>query len=318
MAHYTQNPTPAERSTALANNIEALTATLLGPPTAHTRHEWRWRSKGSLAVVMQGDKRGRFYDHETGVGGDAIDLVRLVNGGSMRDALQWAADWLNLPADTRTRPSPVDNNAEQSTGQVARIDRALAIWGETLDLIGSVAETYLRHRRIPPPDGISDLRFHPRCPVGNGERLPAMVALFRDVTTNKPRGIHRTFLKADGTGKADAGKKMLGITRGAVIKLSSDDSVTTGLGICEGIETGLSLWLYGIQPLWIAGSAGSIRTFPTLDGIEALTIYADGDAAGIEAARTCAGRWCSAGRAATIHTAPAGADWNDIVRSIAA
>jgi DNA primase len=54
-----------------------------------------------------------------------------------------------------------------------------------------------------------------------------------------------------------------------------------------------------------------------LRGIEALTIFADQDSAGIEAARVCAGRWKEAGLEARILAPPKG-DFNDLAREIAA
>jgi hypothetical protein len=68
--------------------------------------------------------------------------------------------------------------------------------------------------------------------------------------------------------------------------------VTLGLGVCEGLETGLAImqrldW----RPVWTATCAGAIATFPVLPGIESLTIFADCDSAGMRAAETCARRW---------------------------
>ena len=78
--------------------------------------------------------------------------------------------------------------------------------------------------------------------------------------------------------------------------------MTTGLGITEGIENGLGVLLMGWAPVWSATCAGGIDRFPVLSGIEclSLTIFSDDDEIGIKAAKTCAERWCSAGREARI------------------
>jgi hypothetical protein len=47
----------------------------------------------------------------------------------------------------------------------------------------------------------------------------------------------------------------------------------------EGNGTGVAL-----------GSAGAIRTFPVQPGVEALTIFADHDPAGMDAAKACGAR----------------------------
>ena len=73
------------------------------------------------------------------------------------------------------------------------------------------------------------------------------------------------------------GKKMLGPVAGCAVKIDSDEDVEQGLGICEGIETGLAIRATGWRPIWALGSAGAIQTFAPMPGVEALTIFADHD-----------------------------------------
>ena len=171
------------------------------------------------------------------------------------------------------------------------------------------------------PDNIDHaVRFHPGLKHPTGGTWPAMVCRLTAIDgtgddTADFRGIHRTFLACDGSGKApvEPQKMMLGRAKGACIKLSADEDVTLGLGICEGIETGLSILAAGWAPVWACGSAGTIEYFPLLAGIESLTIFADSDAAGIKAAKACQARWIAAGRECRIirpHTD--GYDWNDV------
>jgi putative DNA primase/helicase len=104
-----------------------------------------------------------------------------------------------------------------------------------------------------------------------------------------------------------------------VVRLMPDEEVTGGLGIAEGIETALSVMQgFGWRPVWAATSAGMIRSLPVLPGIEALTIFADADGAGMAAATACAARWKDAGAEARIVAAPAGQDFNDALRERAA
>jgi hypothetical protein len=97
---------------------------------------------------------------------------------------------------------------------------------------------------------------------------------------------------------------MLGRAAGAAIKLCPDDEVTLGLGLVEGIETGLAVISLGWRPIWAAGSAGGMAQFPVLSGIEELTIFADNDKNGVgqRAAKQCAERWRDAGCLVTIRT----------------
>jgi hypothetical protein len=133
------------------------------------------------------------------------------------------------------------------------------------------------------------IRFH----VG----FSAIVALMTGAATGIPTGIHRTFLNPEATRdavKGQKGKMMLG--KVGVVRLSPDESITYGLGITEGIEDALAVLLSGWSPVWAATSAGAIKSFPVLPGIDSLTIFQDDDATGGDAANTCAQRWHDAGR----------------------
>jgi Toprim domain len=188
----------------------------------------------------------------------------------------------------------------------SNVEAALRLWDESIDPRGTLVERYLigRGLTLPPRRGDGAIHFHPRCPF-KSERVPAMVALFRDIRTDEPCGIHRTALLCDG-GERDRkrGKAMLGRASGAAIKISPDDEVILGLGITEGIETALAIIGSGWRPVWAAASAGGIAQFPILSGPEELTIFADRDGTGQKAAQECGRRWREADHLVTIHPAP--------------
>ncbi len=147
-----------------------------------------------------------------------------------------------------------------------------------------------------------------------------MVALFRDMRTDEPRGVHRTFLARDGSGKApvdgDKQKMMLGPVAGAAIKISPDGDVMLGLVVGEGIETCLAARALGIKPVWALGSAGAIGALPALPGIEGLTLLGETDANGINAreCERCARRWLASGQATVERLEPLGTgDANDVI-----
>ncbi|MCW5886775.1 MAG: toprim domain-containing protein [Anaerolineales bacterium] len=246
-------------------------------------------------------------------GADGKLLLRCFAGCDGADVLRRLRD-LGLSADrpearpfTPRPPRPADDEA-------ARIRRAMSILHDTRPAGGTLVETYLRARECWIGE-LDDLRFHPSCPIGDGKRAPAMVALMLDPETGEPCGIHRTPLKPDGSGR-DGDRKMLG--RAGVVMLSRSDEVTTGLGIAEGIESALTVMAAGWRPVWACLSAGGIERFPILAGIEAISIFADNDNAGVEAARKCAIRWHDAGRRMEMRIifpwAP-GHDWNDEARN---
>jgi hypothetical protein len=313
----------------LSERMMDLARTLGGAePTTHRRDEWRLRNRGSLSVMVAGPKRGAWYDNEAGCGGDPLGLVAHLRHVSMRDAYAWALGWLGEAPHHRhtleaARPvapptAPHGHASERDTrrddGKAWSIAKGAELWREAMSAEGTPAEQYLTARGLELPTD-APLRFHPSAwrnrdygPLG-----PAMVALMTDPATGQPCGAHVTYLRGDGGGKAagERVKVMLGIA--GTIRLVPDEEVSLGLGLAEGIETALAVTqCTGWKPVWAATSAGAIRNFPVLPGIEALTVFADTDAkgTGTDAARECCRRWAAAGRNARLLAPPTG-DWDD-------
>lgn len=152
------------------------------------------------------------------------------------------------------------------------------------------------------------IRFHPS--LSFDERwIPGMVALLRDVRTNEPCGVHRTFLDTNG---CKLTRRMLGRAQNAAVKLDADEDVTTSLTIGEGVETCLAARQLGFRPVWALGSATAIERFPVLTGIETLRILAEHDESGANARAidACARRWLAASKEVLI-VQPAYGDIND-------
>jgi putative DNA primase/helicase len=164
--------------------------------------------------------------------------------------------------------------------------------------LGGEGLAYLQARCcvIPPRDG--DLRWHPALKhPPSGLIGPALVALVTDAVSGTPLTLHRTWVQGDGSkAPVQPARMLLGGHRkqGGVVRLWPDEAVTHGLGVAEGIETALSL-AHAIAPVWACIDAGNLAAMPVLEGIEALTIAADHDDAGLAAANTCADRWARAG-----------------------
>ena len=222
--------------------------------------------------------------------------------------------------DFETRRRAVEaNDRRQQEDDAKRTQRALAIWAETRHPLGTPVVTYLESRGLLLPDDEGRaLRFHPRCPFGD-RRLPAMVALVRDIRTNKPLGIHRTPLLLDGSDRdRSLDRMMFGPCRRGTVKLTPDEDVTLCLGVAEGIETALSMQRtrqYGRSPVWALLSAGQLERFPVLPGIECLWIAEDADERGREAAAACATTWTESGiEVRRFEMKLEGTDLNDAIR----
>jgi hypothetical protein len=71
---------------------------------------------------------------------------------------------------------------------------------------------------------------------------------------------------------------------------------------------------YDCRPMWAAGSAGSIRTFPVLPDIKTLQVFADHDEkkAGEKTAAEVIVRWRAAGREAEAWMPQQMGDFNDL------
>lgn len=243
---------------------------ILCPGPGHSRRD------RSLSVTFNGDDF----------------LVHSFAGDDFRECRDHVKAVLGLsddrPVEFRVPAPQVDPD------RLARQKTAADIWARSISIAGTLAETYLASRGLS-YDGDA-LRFYP------GGR--AMVALITDAITGEAIGLHRTFLDRDGNRTR---KLMLGQAAGGVVRLSADDEVTSALGIAEGIETALAV---PFRPVWSCLSAGQLAAFPVLDGIEALTIFADQDATGIKAANDCGERWHLAGREVTM-AAPLHGDFAD-------
>ncbi|MCG2644291.1 MULTISPECIES: DUF7146 domain-containing protein [Bradyrhizobium] len=237
----------------------------------------------------------------------------------VRDALVARGLWHRAADAGRAVRWPYARRAPMPTSSIQN-ERAARLWGQAVDPRGTLAERYLLGRGLRLDDHLAMrvLRFHASCPFGNdrdGRTLlvPALIAAFRGFDDHEesgpPQAIHRIGLNSDGSKIA---KLMLGRVGGAAIKIDADDMVEAGLGVCEGLETGIGVRATGWGPIWALGSAGAIRAFEPIPGIEALTIFADHDGTGLDAARACARRWADAGREVEVHLRSApGKDFAD-------
>ena len=191
----------------------------------------------------------------------------------------------------------------------------LRILNESVPAAGTVVEKrYLLNRGIKPP--IPDvLRFHRALKHHpSDEFYPAMIALVTDGVTGDPRGIHRTYLSADGMGKAPVSseKMMLGPSRGCAVRLRAAPGP---LLIGEGIETCLSVMQATGHATWAALSTSGVRSLDLPPDVQDIVLIPDSDdtGAGIEAARHAAHRWIRQGRRVRIASAPSGLDFNGVL-----
>ena len=280
--------------------------------TLDLRGKWHGRYGAAPCPVCQPEaqKGQNALTLADGSNGLLLNCKRL--GCTFRDILTAAG----IAPGTITPPDPArlaQREAERRADAAKRATQARAIWREARPIAGTVAETYLRGRGITCPLPAT-LRFHPDTWHGpTARRIPALVAL---VNGGDGFAVHRTYLRADGSGKAtvDPPKAMLGAVAGGAVRLTD----TPGpLVVAEGIETALSLacgLLRAPATIWAALSTSGIRGLHLPPQPGRLTIAPDGDDPGRAAAHALAERAHALGWAVSLLPAPEGRDWNDILQ----
>lgn len=270
----------AEIKAMLDARAEALARELL-PNGWREGHEYRTSNladvpngSSSLAVHIGGAKAGWWKDFSSGQGGDLLKLIAAVLfRDDLGKAVAWAKSWLGLddadPARLRQHRAEAlaaaEKRAEAARAAAERTrGSARKRWLQGSPIAGTIVETYLARRGIEiaalgRAPGV--LRFNPAVQYGYGEASwtgPAMLAAVTSLA-GEHVATHRTWLAADGSGKAPCPpaieprawkpKKVLGLYEGAHIPLwkgaSGDRALKdvpagTDVWVSEGIEDGLT------------------------------------------------------------------------------
>jgi hypothetical protein len=308
---------------------------------------------GSFYIKLSGHATGAWEDRATGDKGDVIDYVTYCMGLSDRKAtLHWCLDWLGWRAgiDRKTLETKrkddrylADQDDRLQREELATKRRKAKAWWLAAQptIEGTLAETYLRFRGVEiarlahPPRA---LRFLPKAEHRDRDGVitdwPCLIAAMTDAA-GQIIAVHRTFLAADGRGKApvEPQKKIWPHGwQGAVIrlakgagKLAPEEAVKRNpvealpLLIAEGIENGLSLALACPDyRVWAAGTLGNIAQVPVDHPcVSRVIVFADNDAgehARSQLDKAVAALRCK--RPVTVARSFAGKDANDFLRGI--
>lgn len=279
------------------------------------------RNKHGPCPICGGEDRFRFDDRE-GRGSS------ICNACGSRDGFQLAQAFLG--EDFRTVSSRIDVIVGNLTPDTAapkrdlteadRVKMLRAIYKESRVIEpGDVAHRYLSSRHIEELIYPAALRFCPSLKDGEGGVRPAIVAMIGVPGQGKFVSMHRTFLRPDGSGKADMDsprKLMPGeIPDGACVMLS-EWTGSGAIGIAEGIETAMSASAMFQIPVWAAISAGMLAKWSPPSGAEEVVIFGDNDPkfAGQAAAYALARRIATKPDAPTVTVkipTTIGTDWAD-------
>ena len=303
------------------------------------------KGKHQFCPACGGKDRFR-YDDRTGNGDyicaqcgadDGINLLMKVFGWSFPETLKQVASIVGPslvgegsappvrrepaqpPAPTYTKDNP-DHEAAATLTKITTLTQLPDIQqpGNIIVL------NYLQRRGLSltaVPGGIYYAMLHES---ETRKAVPCMVAPVRYID-GEIRGYQRTYLTADGSGKANIEhpKKLTsslydGAYRGCSVWLGKPGDT---LHVCEGIETGLAvqeiLATQGItgQPVWCALSASMMKNIVLPEHTRTVEIWADNDTnqTGQKAAAILATRLRSEGRNGFVNTPDAAGDWLDVL-----
>lgn len=303
---------------------------------------------GSFWIICArpGKTPGAWKDEATGEKGDVLDLIAYTQRLDRTGALRWAKDWLgykHMDPTQIVRARAASNASRADAERIAAAQlaenqaRAAKLFRKSklIKFRGSIADRYLASRgidlgqlsRVPGALGYLDVMKH----TETGTLWPVMVAQLADAN-GQTRAIHRTFLAADGSGKAPVTpvRKIWPSFKGLAVRLwrgetdlAVDDAVRQGLvdTLClvEGIEDGLSVAL--ARPdlrIWAAGSLGNLAHVPIPPCAGEIIVCADNDWGKPEAERLlkeALAALARSGRRVSVARSPVGKDFNDCLRA---
>ena len=286
-------------------NARSLTAALGG----------KWlRSYGTACCPVHDDRRPslKIVDGENGE-----PILHCFAGCNWRDVkAALRRDGLLLKrVDPESHREPLRKaraEPRNSDGAKNRITAARQIWQSSRLARGTLVETYLGIRgiRIPAPPTI---RYHAGLRHGpTGMLLPAMVAAVTVWPSRDVVAVHRTFLKADGSGKAPVSeqKMMLGPCAGGAVRLTA---ASCELVLAEGVETALSILQATGKPAWATLGTSGLKAVRLPPQVKTVIIAADSDQPGEKAAQEAARQLSAEGRVVRIARPPLGLDFNDVL-----
>lgn len=216
-----------------------------------------------------------------------------------------AGDHIDRQADT-----PAADKAAE--GRRRKQERAIRFWTGSGALTGGdPASAYLRNRWVEFAIGNPALRYRPDMPHPSNRKLPALVCCIYG-PAGEQLALQRIFIDHNGQ-KADIDpqKAVMGPLWTGAIRFGTGPAIV----VAEGPETALSAgYLLGL-PAWSAISAGNLAKGLILPpAVRRVTIAADNDPPGIEAAEAAALRWKAEGRTVRIMVPEKrGEDFNDVL-----
>jgi putative DNA primase/helicase len=262
------------------------------------------------------DDKQFFHCFGCGAHGDVFSFVARIYDVDFRTAVETIATGLGSQISAVPPPAARLDTSRRSDNEERNRRLAWRLWAAALDPRGTPVERYLHHRGLELPS-MPVLRWAPSCWHPSGIYLPAMVGVVLNVD-GEPIAVHRTFLRPDGSGKADIlpQRASLGPIAGGAVRLHEFRSGAP-LIIAEGIESALAMSELTRWPAWAGLSASGVERLKLPPDARDIVIAVDRDrnGTGERSARRAGGRWFAEGRRVRLIIPDRiGADADDLLR----
>lgn len=247
--------------------------------------------------------------------GDSAEVVLKCFAGCDQDAVFDALERLDLwrghSATAATSHMAPCRRRQTDSGK----NRTLAkqIWHDAQPIGGTPGEQYFRARGIQidlPPS----LRFNSALAYQPaGVTFPGVVGCIQN--DHELLAVHRTYLAMDATKKAPVSspRMMLGALEAGAVRLAPAERA---LGICEGIEDGLSAMQLFEIPVWCALSANRLGTIAVPPSVIEIQIFGDNDGPGKQEAARAVETYTKQGKRVALRLPPERyKDWNEAAQA---
>lgn len=234
----------------LSLNTECVVQSLLGTPNGSlsSKKEMRYGAKGSLSICLAGDKRGTWFNFETGEKGNLLHLIQTSLNLDFKSSLEYAAKMTgdDLKGVAQSSVQKVSSPHEKTDDKPSKtLLYAQQLVKESTPISGTLAETYLKETRAITNVAGQNLRFHQNVFTGKDEVIKYMPALLCIARNKKQQvqSVQAIYLDKNTESKAQLNvqKKTFGAIAGAGIMINEGQKQNAVTYITEGIETGLSV-----------------------------------------------------------------------------
>jgi hypothetical protein len=297
-----QGPTLDQIKAALADRAAEFAAYVLQQePTKRNANSVRFYPHGSLVVNTGGANKGSYYNFaDEQDKGSLLDLWMNTQGGSLKDAIETAKNYLNMGGvDLGKLPAlvvkdPKQAEAEEEAARQKKIGIARWIWDSSSEKDGrEEGLLYLKNRGIdidPPKDRIRFRRLSRENLLKMGVKesnipsTPVVAIVLRATNAQDDTTAVQQILTTQGKRidkvMPDFGPAKLtnGDLTGSAVKLGGN--LPDMVQMAEGPETGLSIFAATGKPTWITLGTSNYTTIQLPTTVQTMIVASDMEPSG--------------------------------------